>query len=460
MARSSVEQRRTTPSHEHAIVALLLILGRRASLGCAPAPRISRVWRSFRIAKTQSQNHHTLIEDPADGRLEQRADRFACAHGLAESLYSYYMHCNRPSRAFTRSPLASPDHFSELETRGLVMRGLPWLQDFLVLAIVFGQEDYVSHSTTTVADWSQCGGAGYVGSTTCTHEDLGSVCTKQSDAFSICVPPEGRSHFGDYDLQLYGWLIESKTFSNYFFNNTHYLNDWLNFYYSCYELGHFSGGIGFCGSWGSTLERMIECGADPALNQSVRDTFCTTITCNFLPAAEDLSDPYVYRNANCSLATPTFEFTITQLANHVCATAVRPKACPEVLLDARAPRELPSPSLPPPASPSPSSLPHPASPLPPAPAPTLSPLLPTPPPPPPPTTTTTTTSSHEHDDLRTKVGEKLKLTADKKGSGAFVRAVNEFTASATQPVNNAQLAEGGRDGDDVEAHHGGGHGGG
>ena len=39
-------------------------------------------------------------------------------------------------------------------------------------------------------------------------------------------------------------------------------NDWLGFYYACAQLGYFPGGIGFCGSWGSTVGRMLQCGRD------------------------------------------------------------------------------------------------------------------------------------------------------------------------------------------------------
>ena len=84
-----------------------------------------------------------------------------------------------------------------------------------VVGVCWSQADYASHSTTTTADFQGCGGSACADcSPTCTHAAAGSRCTKQSDAWWMCWPPGGVSAYGTYNLQLYGWAIESRFFSD------------------------------------------------------------------------------------------------------------------------------------------------------------------------------------------------------------------------------------------------------
>merc|ERR1712224_265628 len=167
------------------------------------------------------------------------------------------------------------------------------------------------------------GGDGYQGSSTCTHD--GSVCKKESDAWSMCRPQGGTSEYGVYNLQLYGWSVESN-----FFTDNMWGNHWLGLYNVCYEQGHFPGGIGFLGSWGATLDRMIECGTgneSTGIEQQVVTNFCTALQCAFVPALASQALPYLYRNAECQIEVPTFEEVVLNLTSRICGSF----DCPVVL---------------------------------------------------------------------------------------------------------------------------------
>jgi len=187
---------------------------------------------------------------------------------------------------------------------------------FVLLMLSSAQEYYDDHHVDTIADWQKCGGVNYVGSTTCTHENDGTKCSKVNDDYYQCMPHDGVSRYGFYNLQLYGWQIESKHFTDNYCGNR-----WLDYYNECGVRRYFPGGIGFCGSWGSTLRRMITCGKDEDFrsnNQTTIDRFCDCLPCEFKDAAKSTSYPYLYRSGRCDLEVPRFDEVIFNLTREVC----------------------------------------------------------------------------------------------------------------------------------------------
>ena len=182
-----------------------------------------------------------------------------------------------------------------------------------VVGVCWSQADYASHSTTTTADFQGCGGSACADcSPTCTHAAAGSRCTKQSDAWWMCWPPGGVSAYGTYNLQLYGWAIESR-----FFSDATDGNRWLAFYNACGALGFAPGGIGLCGDWGATRDRLVHCGASGAVDAAVVDGLCSSLCRSLVPAATDADEPFLYRNAACA-DTPTFPNATKTLVDAVC----------------------------------------------------------------------------------------------------------------------------------------------
>ena len=93
-----------------------------------------------------------------------------------------------------------------------------------------------------------------------------------------------------------------RSFNHYFPNESKHFTDnycgnrWLDYYNECGVREYFPGGIGFCGSWGSTLIRMITCGKDEDFrsnNQTTIDRFCDCLPCEFKDAAKSTSYPYL-----------------------------------------------------------------------------------------------------------------------------------------------------------------------
>ena len=90
----------------------------------------------------------------------------------------------------------------------------------LLLPTTLAQWDYAEHSTDTAADWQACG--------TCTHADEGTKCTD-----GRCIPDGDVSKYGTYNLQLYGFSIESRHFVDQTCGNA-----WLDFYDACSDAGY------------------------------------------------------------------------------------------------------------------------------------------------------------------------------------------------------------------------------
>ena len=191
-------------------------------------------------------------------------------------------------------------------------------------------------SSTGVADYGQCGGNGYAGPTRCANEAIGAHCVYYNDWWSACEPADTDTNGDDfYNLQLYGWRIQST-----FFDGNACGNRWLDFYNACSNGGYFPGGIGFCGNWGSTVDRMQQCGIEDGngtITEQIRAAFCSCLQCTFVPAATNPSTPYEHLDAtqeSCS-GVPRFEDTVLQLVDSVCGS----RDC--VVVPSSAPRPRP-----------------------------------------------------------------------------------------------------------------------
>lgn len=183
----------------------------------------------------------------------------------------------------------------------------------------------------TLADWTQC-----KETAECTHEGVGTTCKKVGlgGETKLCVL-EGEGWAGGvYNLQLYGWVIESKWFGL-GFGGTTCGNAWLGVYNACTE----EGGIGTCGGggWATTVEGIVACGeAGGGIGEEERDAFCSCMTCAFGLAAgtgdgdgagggggEGEVGDYLYMNAECEGGgTPTFSEAISELAAGICGIDV------------------------------------------------------------------------------------------------------------------------------------------
>ena len=140
-------------------------------------------------------------------------------------------------------------------------------------------------------------------------------------------PPANYGSF--FNLQLYGLIAVSPHFAAGHAQMCG--NYWLRLYNACPM-----GGIGHCGSWASTTEKMVQCGngtlqwmSQADQEQVVRD-FCSCISCAFLPAVKDTNEPPWMANDQCMVGTPSLESVIEQLADELCESVVAtgPDSCP------------------------------------------------------------------------------------------------------------------------------------
>eukprot|EP00750_Incisomonas_marina_P003268 INCI13040.1.p1 GENE.INCI13040.1~~INCI13040.1.p1 ORF type:complete len:177 (-),score=19.76 INCI13040.1:1386-1916(-) len=123
---------------------------------------------------------------------------------------------------------------------------------------------------------------------------------------------------GFYNLQLYSWRVRS-----HFFDSNTCGNYWLDFYNACSSAGYFPGGIGFCGKWGSTVDRMAQCGTEAgngSITESIMRNFCDCLQCTFVPAATSTEYPYSYLDNQTCAGVPTFESAVLDLADTVCGS--------------------------------------------------------------------------------------------------------------------------------------------
>lgn len=145
-------------------------------------------------------------------------------------------------------------------------------------------------------------------------------------------PPPPRPAFPplrapSYNLQVYGY---NGVASPHFPANT-CGNKWLGLYNACPA----TGGIGHCGKWDTTVDKMVKCGLQndasiPWKNsskgpsrQEVLQEFCECISCAFLPAVRDNATLVIPRQ--CTKSTPSLKSVVEQLAGLLCSS-VAPNA--------------------------------------------------------------------------------------------------------------------------------------
>jgi hypothetical protein len=176
---------------------------------------------------------------------------------------------------------------------------------------VRAQPDYDAHATDTVADWQRC-----AQDADCTWVQEGTTCRDKQ-----CVPNNRQSVTRTFNLQLYQWSIESKLFARGGDAAQQCGNKWLNFYNACSNNGFFPGGIGHCGNWGSTVERIGICAdsEDNPVSDDIKDEFCKCMCSTIIPAATATAeDSFYYRNQRCDSDVPTFQSAGVDILRLVC----------------------------------------------------------------------------------------------------------------------------------------------
>lgn len=199
--------------------------------------------------------------------------------------------------------------------------------------LVDAQADYDEHSTTSIADWQH----GCKVNSDCTWHSEGTTCNMQN---SQCIPPNGHMSVSrTFNLQLYQWSIESKVFarrsSNGGESSQQCGNRWLDFYNACSNNGFYNG-IGHCGKWDATAEKIGECAtsSDSSVSDKTIFDFCSCLCSTIIPAATDAKEAFYYRNQRCNENTPTLEEAAVEILRKVCPD-LNPTDCSDNLTTVR-----------------------------------------------------------------------------------------------------------------------------